>query len=396
MVNGLRTRINKTTKDIMKTTKPYTFDRVVRLVIGIAVLLILFLLLKKLSGVLLPFFIAWLIAYLLQPFVSFFQYKLKFRSRILSIFLTLLLFTAVVTGLIYILIPLISVEVEKMSNIISLYVQGINVDTIIPIAWQNGIRNYLAQLDFQSVLNDEKLMAIIQKIMPRLWDLLNGSFNLLLGTTVIVIVFLYLIFILIDYEKVTDGMFSIIPIKYRGLIAGIVEDLEVGMNRYFRGQALVAIIVSFLFCVGFSILGLPLAIVLGLFLGILNMVPYLKAIAIIPAAFLAFLQSAETGQSLLTVMLWLVAIFLIIQTIEDLILVPKIMGKVTGLNPAVILLSLSIWGSLMGVIGLIIALPLTTLMISYYKRFVLKEGENVLEFDTKPNEITQNEENIGM
>jgi len=263
-----------------------------------------------------------------------------------------------------------------MSNIISLYVQGINVDTIIPIAWQNGIRNYLAQLDFQSVLNDEKLMAIIQKIMPRLWDLLNGSFNLLLGTTVIVIVFLYLIFILIDYEKVTNGMFSIIPIKYRGLIAGIVEDLEVGMNRYFRGQALVAIIVSFLFCVGFSILGLPLAIVLGLFLGILNMVPYLKAIAIIPAAFLAFLQSAETGQSLLTVMLWLVAIFLIIQTIEDLILVPKIMGKVTGLNPAVILLSLSIWGSLMGVIGLIIALPLTTLIISYYKRFVLKEGEN--------------------
>lgn len=381
----------------METTKPYTFDRVVRLVIGIAILLILFLLLKRLSGVLLPFFIAWLIAYLLQPFVSFFQYKLKFKSRILSIFSTLFLFTAVVTGLIYILIPLISVEVEKMSNIISLYVQGINVDSIVPVAWQNGIRAYFAQLDFQSVLNDEKLMAVIQKIMPRLWDLFNGSLNLLLGTTVIVIIFLYLIFILIDYEKVTGGMFTIIPIKYRGLIAGIIQDMEAGMNRYFRGQALVAIIVSFLFCVGFSILGLPLAIVLGLLLGILNMVPYLKAIAIIPAALLAFLQSAETGQSFLTVMLWLVAIFLIIQTIEDLILVPKIMGKVTGLNPAVILLSLSIWGSLMGVIGLIIALPLTTLIISYYKRFVLKEGENVSEFGNKPNEmLNENEESIEM
>ncbi|HEY5591611.1 MAG TPA: AI-2E family transporter, partial [Paludibacter sp.] len=52
---------------------------------------------------------------------------------------------------------------------------------------------------------------------------------------------------------------------------------------------------------------------------------------------------------------------------------PKIMGKVTGLNPAVILLSLSIWGSLMGMVGMIIALPMTTLIISYYKRFVLKK-----------------------
>ena len=188
-----------------------------------------------------------------------------------------------------------------------------------------------------------------------------------------IIVFLYLIFILIDYEKVTKGMFDIIPGKYRGLITEIIQDLEQGMNRYFRGQALVAIIVSVLFCIGFSIVGLPLAIAMGLFLGVLNLVPYLKTIAIVPGTFLAFLQSVETGQSFLSVMLWLVAIFMFIQVIEDMFLVPKIMGKVTGLNPAIILLSLSVWGSLMGMIGLIIALPLTTLIISYYKRFVLNE-----------------------
>jgi predicted PurR-regulated permease PerM len=119
--------------------------------------------------------------------------------------------------------------------------------------------------------------------------------------------------------------------------------------------------------------GLPLAIAMGLFLGVLNLVPYLKTIAIVPGTFLAFLQSVETGQSFLSVMLWLVAIFMFIQVIEDMFLVPKIMGKVTGLNPAIILLSLSVWGSLMGMIGLIIALPLTTLIISYYKRFVLNE-----------------------
>lgn len=359
----------------METTKPYTFDRVVRIVIGLAVLIILFLLLKRLSDVLLPFFIAWLMAYLLQPFVSFFQYRLKFKSRILAVFSTLILFIVIISGLIYVLVPVIGAEVGKMSDIIALYTKGINMNSIIPVTWQIEFRNYLSHLNFQSVLNDEKLMVVIQKVMPRLWDLLNGSLNLILGLTVVVIIFLYLIFILIDYEKVTDGMFNIIPVKYRGLISGIINDLEVGMNRYFRGQALVAIIVSVLFCVGFSIAGLPLAIVLGLLLGILNMVPYLKVIAIVPGTILAFLQSVETGQSFLTLMLWLVAIFFIIQTIEDLILVPKIMGRVTGLNPAIILLSLSVWGSLMGMIGLIIALPFTTLIISYYKRFVLKEGE---------------------
>lgn len=370
----------------METTKPYTFDRVVRIVIGLTVLIILSLLLKRLSDVLLPFFIAWLIAYLLQPFVSFFQYKLKFKSRILAVFSTLVLFTAVISGLIFLLIPLIGNEMEKMSNIIALYTKGLNMDSIIPLAWQNEFRNYLSHLNFQSVLNDEKLMVVIQKVMPRLWDLLNGSLNLILGLTVVIIIFLYLIFILIDYEKITNGMFNIIPIKYRSLISGIINDLEVGMNRYFRGQALVAIIVSFLFCVGFSIVGLPLAIVLGLLLGVLSMVPYLKAIAIVPGTILAFLQSVETGQNFFSLMLWLVAIFLIIQTIEDLILVPKIMGRVTGLNPAIILLSLSVWGSLMGMIGLIIALPFTTLIISYYKRFVLKEGET--ESDESKTEVT--------
>ena len=71
---------------------------------------------------------------------------------------------------------------------------------------------------------------------------------------------------------------------------------------------------------------------------------------------------------------WLMAIvFIVVQTFHDMFLVPKIMGKVTGLGPAAILLSLSLWGALMGVIGMIIALPLTTLGISCYKHYVLHE-----------------------
>jgi predicted PurR-regulated permease PerM len=152
------------------------------------------------------------------------------------------------------------------------------------------------------------------------------------------------------------------------------------MNHYFRGQALIALIVGILFVIGFTIIGLPLAIIMGIFIGMLTMVPYLKAVAIIPCLLLGLLQSAETGRSFISVLIGIAVVFIVIQSIEDMILTPKIMGKITGLNPAIILLALSVWGSLMGMVGMIIALPTTTLMISYYKRFVL--GKN------KPEEVT--------
>jgi predicted PurR-regulated permease PerM len=192
---------------------------------------------------------------------------------------------------------------------------------------------------------------------------------------VLIIIFLYLVFILLDYEKIADGIKNIIPPKYRALGSEIFDDIQSGMNRYFRGQALIALIVGIMFSIGFSIIGLPMAIVFGLFVGLLNLVPYLQTIAVVPALLLVVLQSAQTGQSFLSAFLGLFIVFIIVQGTQDLILVPRIMGKVTGLHPAVILLSLSIWGSLMGMIGLIVALPLTTLIISYYKRFVLRESE---------------------
>lgn len=106
----------------------------------------------------------------------------------------------------------------------------------------------------------------------------------------------------------------------------------------------------------------------------LNLVPYLQVIGFIPTVMLALLKAYDSGQSFWTIILYALAVFAIVQAIQDWVLTPRIMGKMTGLNAAVILLSLSVWGSLLGFIGLIIALPLTTLIISYYKRFVIEDG----------------------
>ena len=371
---------------MITNSKPYTFDRVVRILIGLAIFISLFLLFKRLSNVLLPFFVAWLLAYLLQPFVSFFQHKLKFKSRVLSIIATLLLFFGTIIGIIWILTPIVSVEIQKLSQLIATYSQDLNVNSYLPAAWQHEIQHYLSHLNFQTILKDENIMNGIKKLAPQLWDFINGSLDFVLGFAVVIIVFLYLIFILLDFENISASMLGIIPPKYKTLITEIISDLDSGMNRYFRGQALIALIVGTLFAIGFSFTGLPMAIIMGLLIGLLTMVPYLKAIALIPCLILGLLQSVETGQSYGSVLIGIAVVFIVIQSLEDMLLVPKIMGKVTGLNPAIILLSLSVWGSLMGMVGMIIALPMTTLMISYYKRFVL--DENKLNHEEETVEIT--------
>lgn len=362
-------------------TRPYTFDRVVRMLIGLTVLVLLFLLMKRLSSVLLPFLIAWLLAYLLQPIVHFFQHKLKFKSRVLSIAATLIGFLGIVTAVVWVLTPIITSEIQKVSRLILDYSQNLNVNSFLPLSWQNEIRNYLSHLDIQSILQDENIMAGIKRLAPQLWDLIYGSVDFVLGLAVVLVVFLYLVFILLDFENISTGMVGIIPVKYRTLVVEIIEDMETGMNRYFRGQSLIGLIVGVLCAIGFTIIQLPLAIVAGLLIGLLTIVPYLKVVGLIPCAILGLLQSVETGRSYVSILLGIIIVFVVVQMIEDLFLTPKIMGKVTGLNPAVIMLSLSIWGSLMGMVGLIIALPVTTLIISYYKRFVLND---TIEEETEP------------
>ena len=151
------------------------------------------------------------------------------------------------------------------------------------------------------------------------------------------------------------------------------------MNKYFRGQALVALCVGILFSIGFLIIDFPIAVGLGMFIGLLNMVPYLQLVGFVPAILLAIVKAADTGQNFWVIMLMVLIVFAVVQIIQDTFLTPKIMGHVTGLHSAIILLSLSIWGSLLGILGMIIALPLTTLSIDYYQKYVIMKKSLIEE-----------------
>ena len=118
-----------------------------------------------------------------------------------------------------------------------------------------------------------------------------------------------------------------------------------------------------------------MAIGMGILIGVMNLVPYLHTFALIPTAFLALLKAADTGQNFWIIFGMALVVFIVVQIISDMFVTPKVMGKAMGLNPAILLLSLSVWGAILGFIGLIIALPLTTIIIAYYQRYVTKDNE---------------------
>lgn len=354
--------------------KPFTFDRVVRIVFSAIIFGGLIYLIAVLRNALLPFLIAWLLAYMMQPFVKFFQVKLRLKSRILSI-LAVIFSTLLIIGLITVLVvPSITQEVQKTAELIHEHNEsGFKKIPMIPPAWAEFIEKNIDPDQFAQLISKENIQNLVKQVAPKLWIILTNTFSVLFSITILFVIFLYFIFILLDYERIADGWIKLIPGRYRPFIQGLAEDVENSMNRYFRGQSLIALCVGILLSIGFRIVDFPLAVVLGLFIGFLNLIPYMQTIGVIPMIILSLLKAAETGGNFWLILGSGVLVLLIVQAIQDLYLTPRIMGKAMGLNPAIILLSLSIWGTLLGFIGLIIALPLTTLFLSYYKRFILME-----------------------
>ena len=367
------------------TSRPFTFDRVVRILITIATLIGAYWLLKAISGALLPFCVACLLAYIFEPFVAFNKRLLRCRGNVLPIFLFLVELFGVIALLGWFLIPRIIDEIVTVGNLFNDYATS-SSSRYIPQAVHDFVMKYVDMKTLASVLTQEQWSDIVQKSLSGTWTMVSGSISMLLTVCSWFIVLLYFIFILLDYDRFMNSMRSLIPQKYKPTVLKIAGDIKNSMNRYFRGQTLVALCVGVLFSIGFLIIDLPLAIIMGMFIGLLNMVPYLQLISLLPTTLLCVVYAAETNSSFWVIFALAMVVYGVVQLIQDLDLVPKIMGKTMGLNPAIILLSLSIWGSLLGFLGLIIALPLTTLLLSYYNTYVLHEG--------KPEQSAENQ-NIG-
>lgn len=349
----------------------WNIDRIMKLIIGLAIAAVLVMLIGYLSDVLLPFFVACFIAYMLQPLVGLNRRLIHEKGRTIGSIMALLEVLAVVAGIVYFFLPHVVKELDVLSEIIHDVSSGKRPFPKEYLTLINWVENYVNPADIKAQLSDLHLGTLISKGS----SLLNESLSVIIEVLGWALTVIYVLFILIDYPQIVRGFKLIIPHKYREDALVVVRDVQSSMNHYFRGQGLVALCAACFYCIGFSIIGLPLAIPMGILVGILYMIPYFQYVTLIPVAIICGIYSLSGEVTFISLFGKSLLVYVISQCICDYILTPHIMGREMGMNAAIILLSLSIWGSLLGIIGMIIALPVTSLLMAYYERYISNPRE---------------------
>lgn len=355
------------------------FDRFIRGLLFLAVITVLVLGLRWLSPVLIPFFAAWAIAWILAPVVNFFQNTCRLRSRVLSVLITLALLIGLASAVAWLIIPPLIDGVTQIKEALLSYLASGHIRNIHLPEWLDHLmQQWLDQEKIQSMLRSDNLMKTIRETLPHVWNMLVSTANLVMSLVGAAFGALYLFFLLLDYDYYTTAWINWLPRTQRNFFRRLSEDLGNNMRGYFRGQALVALSNCVMFTLGFWVIGLPMPLGMGLFVGLISFIPYVQVVGFAPAAVLALMEMSDTGRSFWGLMALVLLVYIVVQVLQDTVFTPRIMGKIMGLSSAMVLLSLSIWSYMAGIIGLIIALPLTTIIFAYYKRYILKEPDDML------------------
>jgi predicted PurR-regulated permease PerM len=370
--------------------RSFTFDRVVQLALFAGLAWGLVLLLDYLSDVLLPFFAGLVVAYFLDPVTNRVQHVIK--QRVLAALFTLVSITLAVSLVVWFMVPMVGNELADMGRTVSKMASNTELaqaakEHLPENVWEE-LNEILKRDDVKRYLTSDGAVQMAKdtakKLLPGVWGVLSGAANVLTFITGLLVIMLYVVFLLIDYHNMAARWRDYLPPSMRDDVSRFVEEFIQATNRYFRSQALVACCVAVLFAISFSIIGLPLAILMGIFIGLLNMVPYLQIVGTIPCLLLAGLKALEQGDNFFGALGLVLLVFGVVQLIQETVLVSRFQGEAMGLSPAIILLSISVWGKLLGFLGLILALPLTCLGLIYYRRYLWK-----LEPAGEPSEIKE-------
>lgn len=344
----------------------WNIDRIMWLVIGIVITGLLLWLIYYLRDALLPFFVACAIAYLLQPIAEYNRKIFKLKGRTIASVLTVLEVSIVIGGLMWLTLPKVITELNTLGKIMSDIANGKEHLPAVYASAMKFITKYFDPVYLSNALSRLR----VDEILVKGTSLLEESASVIMKVLGWLLTLVYVLFILIDYPAIVRGFKQIIPLKYRPNAMVVINDIIDNMNRYFRGQGFVAFFAMILYCIGFLIAGLPLAIPMGILVGFLYLIPYFQYVSLIPVAIIALVDAIGGGPGFFTEMWKCGLVYVVSQCICDYVITPRVMGKELGLNPAIILLSLSVWGSLFGIIGMIIALPVTALLMSYYQLYI--------------------------
>jgi predicted PurR-regulated permease PerM len=369
--------------------RAWTIDRVMRFLFMATGLGILLWILNYLSAVLAPFFAAFLVAYIFDPLVCKIQNKVKYRVVAVAIVISMMVL--VIGGAMWIFIPMVVEEVRHLGVLI----QKLFSDS----TWMERLSAFVPKdlwREFKSLVSWDKVADAMQsldfwnaaqsvagKILPSAWGVLTKTSSLVMWLSGVGLIFMYLVFIMLDMPKLRQGVKNLFPKRDKDDASEFAQEMDRFMGNYFRAQSFVALSVGILYAIGFGAIGLPMGVAFGLFSGALNMIPYLQLTTIPLALLLAVVYALEKGMPFWEVAIIVLGIYLVVQLIQDLFLVPKIVGSSMNLPPVGILLSLSIWGKLLGFLGLIVAIPFTCLCLVYLEK-IQKKADDIVESVVEP------------
>ncbi len=351
-----------------------TFDRFIRGTLFVALLALFVAGINWLSAVLLPFFAAWAIAWILAPVVNFLYVRCYIRPRFLAVIFTLIGATAIAVGALWLIVPPFLDGILHIKDALLRYLQNDSGHVVLPNWMQNLLQEWLDSLQLENKLKQGNVLQLLRTSLPHVWNVVQSTANVVISLASSAFALLYLVLLLADYDHYATVWLKYVPRSQRAFLEKLSNDVAHNMRGYFRGQVLVAISNGVMFSIGFWLIGLPMPVGMGIFVGVLSFIPYIQVLGILPAALLSLLQMADTGSSFWGMMALVFLVYVVVQVLQDTIFTPRIMGQIMGLSPAVVLLSLSVWGYIAGIIGLMVALPLTTLMLAYYQRYILEES----------------------
>lgn len=298
-----------------------------------------------------PFVATLILYYMSRPIMVFFQKK-DF-SKTTSTWLTILVDSLVIVLLFIWLLPMLWSQLSQLIKEFPAYWNSLvhSIETFLQSDQFTGIA---AQFDIEEII--QKISATISQ---RAGDIVNTTVSGL-GSTIGVIVTIglglvtapvLLYYLLKEDEKVAPQILKYFPTSKRPIVARYLGDINNQLSLYIRGQLTVAMAVAIMFSIGYTVIGLPYGVALGILSGFLNIIPYLGSfLAMVPAIIIGIVHSPFMLVKVLIVAL-------IEQTLEGRIISPKILGNNLKIHPALILVVLLTAGKLYGVTGVIIGVP---------------------------------------
>jgi len=213
----------------------------------------------------------------------------------------------------------------------------------------------------------------LTSLLPQATSVSSGFLNVTISIFTNVATFFTLlvisIYMSLDWPNLKKRLLSVIPRKFKDLVQDTITEIEISVGHWLKGQAFLMFLVGSASVVGLTILQVPYPLALGLVSGILEAVPMIgPLLSAIVAAIIGFSVSPVKG-------LMVVGLYIIIQQLENNIIVPKVMGRVSGFSPLVILLALLIGSNFFGIVGAVLAIPTTIILVIIVKRILRYSAE---------------------